>query len=52
MVNGDYKYQFKIFDVNITEVPINDPMFTKKPGRPKWKPGKNHPWRNYVINHD
>lgn len=46
------KYQFKIFDVNITEVPINEPIFTKKPGRPKWKPGKNHPWRNYVINHD
>lgn len=21
----------------------------KKPGRPKWRPGPNHPWRRFVI---
>jgi hypothetical protein len=23
----------------------------KKPGRPKWRPGPNHPWRRFVVNY-
>lgn len=41
-------YDNNLFDVKPVDTLLSDSS-TKKPGRPKWKPDANHPWRKRML---
>lgn len=45
-------YDGKIYDLKSPESTAAEAAEKKKVGRPKWKPGPNHPWKNFIINPD